>query len=103
MDWGSNGALGQWALVYLTVFVVLRPDRRDGSVSFFDAIGLWCIGLTVGVIMLIVTGWLVYGVLPNFIELLWQALLVSVLMPVVVGLRNIIRYFLMDPDDRGYL
>ena len=102
MDWGTNGALGQWAFIYLTVFTVLRPDRRENYVNFIGAVGLWVIGALIGVVMLIVTGWLVYGVLPNFPILFKQICLVSLLMPLVVITRNAIRYWLTDPHDRPF-
>jgi len=100
MDWGTNGALGQWALTYLVVFAVLRPDRRDNYVNFFGAMGMWCIGLLIGVIMLVVTGWVVYATWPNFIILFKQACLVSILMPLIIALRNLVRMMLTDPHDR---
>lgn len=102
VDWGTNGAVGQWAMIYLAIFTVLRPDRREQSVNFLGAIGLWGLGLMIGIVMLIVTGWLAYGALPNFISLMKQAMLVSVLMPLVVAIRSVTRYLLTDPHDRGY-
>jgi hypothetical protein len=47
MDWGTNGALGQWAIIYLSVFIGLRPDRRDGRVSchwlcLFEILYVYC-------------------------------------------------------------
>ncbi|MEP1230567.1 MAG: hypothetical protein ABJG88_07810 [Litorimonas sp.] len=103
LDWGTNGVLGQWAIVYLTVFAILRPNRRDHSLSFFNAVSLWCAGLAIATVMLIITGWLAYGVLPNFTTLFRQALLICAFMPVVVFTRNLVRYALMDPQDRDYL
>jgi len=102
MDWGTHGALGQWALVYLAIFSVLRPDRRDGPVRFINAIVLWLLGLLIGTGALIVTGWMVYAALPSFTVLLRQALLVSALMPFVIVIRNISRFLLTDPNDRDY-
>lgn len=103
MDWGTHGTLGQWALTYLAIFAVLRPDRRENPVRFIGAAALWAMGLLIGTVMLIVTGWLVYGVLPNFAVLFRQAILVSALMPFVIMIRNMVRFFLMDPNDRDYL
>jgi len=102
VDWGTNGALGQWAMIYLAVYAVLRPDRREQSVSFIGAVGLWLLGLLVGTVMLIVTGWIVYAALPNFVGLLKQVVLVSLLMPIVVAVRSVTRFILTDPHDRGY-
>ncbi len=102
MDWGTNGALGQWSIIYLTVFTILRPDKREGVTSFIGALALWFIGLAVGGLMLIVTGWLVYGVLPNFTVLFRQALLISILMPLIVLIRNVTRYWMTDPSERDY-
>jgi len=103
MDWGTNGALGQWAIIYLSVFIGLRPDRRDGRVSFLGAIGLWGVGLAIGALMIVITGWLVYATLPNFTVLFRQALLISIMMPLAVFIRNIVRLLLTDPQDRDYL
>lgn len=103
MDWGTNGTLGQWVLTYLAIFAVLRPDRRENAVRFIGAVGLWVMGLLIGTIMLIITGWLVYESLPNFVVLLRQALLVSALVPFVVLIRNMARFLLTDPNDRDYL
>lgn len=102
MDWITNGALGQWAMVYLTVYAVLRPDRREGAARFFVALRLWLVGMAAGALMLIFTGWVAYGTWPNFTNLFQQALLASAFMPLAVFARNLTRYLVSDPDDRDY-
>ena len=103
MDWGSQGALGQWAVIYLSLFAIMRPDRRDRPLSVFFSIKAWLMGVLIGGCALIVTGWFAYGIGPNFIVLFQQALLVTILIPAILFLRYILVYLMTDPSDRDFL
>ncbi|WP_409431846.1 hypothetical protein ACJ3XI_06365 [Litorimonas sp. RW-G-Af-16] len=102
VDWGSAGAPGQWAIIYLAVFAVLRPDRRAKPIGFVQAVQYWVVALITGLVLLVVTGWFVYGVLPNTLSLARQVGLVTVLLPIVFALRGGLRYILTDADDRDF-
>lgn len=102
IDWGSVGAPGQWALVYLTCLLVLRPDKRVNPINFSGAIKNWFIAAITAAIVISVTGWIVYGRLPDAYVLAQQAGLVTLFMPIFYLLRFMVRYVLTDPDERGY-
>lgn len=100
LDWGSGGAPGQWALVFLAVFGILRPDRRGGTLSLILAIRNWLIAALIAFIILCVTGWFVYGIWPNLNVLARQFGLITLLFPFLYLFRQLIYRFTTDPDDR---
>lgn len=102
IDWGSVGAPGQWALIYLAIFAVTRPDQRLTPLSFWIALRNWFVAVVIAVIILIVTGSFVYGAWPNFTVLAWQFGLATALLPMLYLLRRVIYYIFSQPDEMDF-
>lgn len=102
VDWGSAGAPGQWALVYLSCYAFLRPEKRGEKLSILRAILNWLVVCFVAFVVFSVTGKIVYGEWPKLNYFAEQAGLATLLLPVAFMLRQSLRYFLTDPDERGY-
>lgn len=102
VDWGSAGAPGQWALVYLAVFAVTRPDQRLAPLSFWLAIRNWFVAVVIAAIILIVSGSFVYGVWPNFAVLAWQFGAMTALLPILYLFRRVMYYIFSHPDEMEF-
>lgn len=89
-DWGTGGIVGQWALVFLIIWGFFRPELRSSPFSPIGLVFVWCVTCGLAVIVLTLTGWFVYGILPDFMSFARQILLASLLLPVVVLLRYLI-------------
>lgn len=98
-DWASGGVTGQWALVFLLVWMLLRPELRDNaySISQFMLAWLAICGFAFG--LLSVTGWFAYRVLPDYMAFSRQILLVTALLPPIFGLRHWLARFSRSDED----
>lgn len=88
LDWATLGAPGQWALVFLITFAILRPDleaRPRGVLAAYRRFGA---ALLLGVPVFIVTGWLVYRAWPDWISLVKGVSLAALILPVISFLRD---------------
>lgn len=100
-DWASGGVTGQWALVFLMTWMLLRPELRDNAYSASQFITAWLAICGLALILLSLTGWFAYRILPDFMTFVRQIALVTVLLPLIFGLRHwLARLFGSDEDWR---
>lgn len=95
------GPLGLWALVFLSVFAIFRPQRRLKPHIFGSAFSQWLAALILAIIASYLLGWFAMESRPALWPILYQALAATILFPVVYGLRHLGKLMLTDPDMRG--
>lgn len=101
LDLLSAGPLGLWALIFLSVFTILRPHMRMRPHTLSSAFGQWLLALAFAVIASYLLGWFALQSRPDTMPLLYQAIAATVLFPIVYGLRHLGKSLLSDPDMRG--
>ena len=101
LDLLSAGPLGLWSLIFLSVFVLIRPHRRLKAQTFITAFRLWLGVLAFAFVAAYLLGWFAMSSRPDFWALLYQALAAIVLFPVVYGVRHVFGSLFSDPDGGG--
>lgn len=88
LDWTSWGAPGQWPLVFLLTYALIRPDIRGSARGFGAGMTRFALALLVGVPVLILTGWAVYEAWPDWGTLGRGLVMTTCLMPILIYLRD---------------
>ncbi|MGB3456797.1 MAG: hypothetical protein WBG08_01800 [Litorimonas sp.] len=88
VDWTSWGAPGQWPLVFLLTYALIRPDARSPSRGIATGALRFIAALCVGVPVLVLTGWVVYGAWPDWGTLARGVASVLVLLPLLILVRD---------------
>jgi len=101
LDFISFGPLGLWALIYLTIFAVFRPQLRLKSYDFRQASLRWLGVLGLAIIMAFCLGWFAAQDRPAMLPLLYQGLVATVFFPCVYGIRSLLKSFFSDSEERG--
>lgn len=89
-DWGTGGILGQWALVFTVIWGLLRPELRGSPFSPIGLFFAWLLICGISVFLLSLSGWFVFGILPDFAALGRQIIVATLILPVVIFLRHIV-------------
>lgn len=88
VDWTTWGAPGQWPLVFLLTYAIIRPDINGEARGLPAGMARFALALLVGLPVLILTGWVVYDSLPDW-AVLGRGLAVAVIaMPMIILLRD---------------
>lgn len=87
-DWLSMGVPGQWALVYLLCILFFRPFDRMKPLSFTHSLRLWIGALFIALLVLTISGRIIFNDWPYWAALLQPALLATLAFPVIWILRN---------------
>ena len=100
-DWATGGVTGQWALIFVLVWGFLRPELRSSPFSPMSLFFVWLAicGLTVSILLL--SGFFVFSVFPDFAGLGRQMLLASILLPLIMLLRGPLARRFSDTEDWG--
>jgi len=98
-DWLGYGVPGQWAFVYLLLFIIIRPFERLKPLHFGQASMLWLMSSIFTAVTLTLTGRLIYGVWPDFARLLAPAFTATVLFPIFWILRQNLQSWLMRREE----
>lgn len=98
-DWATASIIGQWAFVYLVIWGVLRPDLRSSPFAPVSLFLFWLATCGLAVLLLSVTGWFVYGVLPDFRSFGRQMLVATLILPVLGVMRGVISRRFSDSED----
>lgn len=88
VDWTTWGAPGQWPLVFLLTFALIRPDVRSGARGLSAGMTRFTVSLCIGLPVFILTGWAVYESWPDW-GALGRGVVVAVLCaPFMIILRD---------------
>jgi hypothetical protein len=79
VDWTTWGAPGQWPLVFLLTYALIRPDIRMTRLT---------LALSVGLPVFILTGWTVYESWPDWGSLGRGVVVAVLLVPFMIFLRD---------------
>ena len=96
----TNEALGLRTMIYILVFAIFRPDKRLKTHIFGTAFAQWIGAIAMAILLIYLLGWIGRGTKPNLISLSYQALLATALFPLVYLGRHLLKYILVDVDDR---
>lgn len=100
-DWATGGVVGQWALVFVLIWGFLRPELRG---SPFAPIGLFLIWLAtcgLALVVLSMSGYFVFGILPDLAPLGHQMIFATLLLPLLLLLRRGLEMRFSDTEDWG--
>lgn len=88
IDWTSWGAPGQWPLIFLTTYGIIRPDFRGEARGLGAGMTRFFFALLVGVPVLVLSGWAVYEAWPDWGTLGRGLVMATLLVPVLVYMRD---------------
>ena len=100
LDLLTTETLGGRTLIYLVVFSIFRPDKRIKEHVFWPALAQWLVSVLLVLFLIYFFGWMSRGTRPEVLLLIYQAMLATAFFPVVYIVRYMMRYFLVDSDDR---
>ena len=100
-DWATGNILGQWALVFSLVWGVLRPELRSTPYSPIGISLIWLATCGLALVLLTISGWFVFRILPDFVSLGRQMILASLLLPLVLLLRHSLAKRFSERDEWG--
>lgn len=98
-DWATGGLMGQWSLIFVLVWGLMRPELRNAP---FAPLGLGLIWLAIcGLALLIISmsGLFVYGIWPDIAALGRQIIIATALLPFVMLLRRGLAMRFNDNED----
>jgi len=100
-DWASGGVPGQWVLVYTLVWMLFRPEMRDQPYAILRFIVIWILICGFATIILSLSGWVIYRVLPDFSAFAFQFVAASLPLPIILLLRHWLAHLSGDAESRG--
>lgn len=100
-DWATGGVIGQWALVFVLVWGFLRPELRGSPFAPIGLFFVWLATCGLALVILSMSGYFVFRVLPDFAALGRQMILASLLLPLVTLLRRGLAMRFNDSEDWG--
>jgi len=99
MDFLTMDALGLRSIVYLSVFVIFRPDKRLKPHIFGTAFAQWLGAILIALIIIYFLGWIAHNKPPQITALIQQAILATGMFPLIYALRYAIRKFADNQED----
>ncbi len=100
-EWATGDITGQWSLIYVLVWGVFRPEMRGTPFAPLGLVFVWGLICLVTTLVLFLTGYFVYGILPDLWPIGRQISLATLTLPLIVLLRRAILRRLKDYDDWG--
>lgn len=100
-DWGTGGILGQWALVFIVIWGLLRPETRSSPFSPIGFFFSWLTICGISFILLSLSGWFVFEILPDSTSLGRQIILATLLLPLALLLRQMIVWRIGENEAWG--
>ncbi|MEM7729215.1 MAG: hypothetical protein AAF311_08055 [Pseudomonadota bacterium] len=88
VDWTSWGAPGQWPLVFLLTYAVIRPNARSATRGLLAGLSRFAVALLIGVPVFLGTGWIVYGSFPDWAVLARGLVATFLLLPFLILVRD---------------
>jgi hypothetical protein len=98
-DWLGYGVPGQWAFLYLLLFLIIRPFERIKPLHFGQGMSLWLTSVVVGFLVLTLTGRLIYGVWPDWFRLIVPAVTATIIFPIFWLLRQNLQAWLLRREE----
>lgn len=100
-DWATGGVNGQWALVFVLIWGFLRPELRSSPFSPIVLFLVWLATCGLAIAILSLSGYFVFGILPDFASLGRQMILATLMLPLLMLLRRGLAMRFSDNDDWG--
>lgn len=100
-DWATGGIIGQWALVFTLIWGVLRPELRGAPFAPIRLLFVWFATCGLALVLLSLSGWFVFGILPDFTSLGRQMIFATLLLPIFMLLRRVVATRFGDREDWG--
>jgi len=97
-DWAIGGVPGQWALILTLGFGFFRPELRNDPYTTVQVSLVWLALAGLAVVVLWITGAFIFEIKPDMAAIGRQAILATLLLPIVLLMRRWIARWLGDPD-----
>jgi len=101
MDWATGGLRGQSSLIFVLVWGYLRPECRSAPFAPVSLFMIWILTCALAILVIAVSGYFVFGINPDFFPLLRQAILATLLFPLLILLRRMVVLRLNENDNWG--
>jgi len=88
MDWATGGIDGQWALIFVLVWGYLRPELRSAPFAPLTLLSVWLAACGLALVVVMLTGYFVFRIFPDFAVLGRQMIFATCLLPVFLLLRH---------------
>ncbi len=98
-DWATAGVIGQWALVYSVIWGVLRPELRSAPYAPVSLLVFWLAICGLAILLLSVSGWFVFGIMPDLRSLGRQMILATFVLPLISLMRGVISRRFSDSEE----
>ena len=98
VDWATLGPMGQWSLVYLVTYAVMRPDTSESGRGMAVQVARAVPALLVALPVLALTGRFVYGVWPEWTVVARGIVVFALSVPVLALGREIFASRLSGDD-----
>lgn len=98
-DWATGGVVGQWALTFTLVWMLFRPELREQPYAAVKLMLVWGLICGFAVLLLSISGWVVYRILPDPTSFALQILMATLLLPLVLLLRRWLAHLFGDADE----
>jgi len=100
-DWATGGIHGQWALIFVLVWGLLRPELRSSPFSPLNLIVNWVAICGLAIVIISISGYFVFRISPDLAALGRQMIFATAGLPIVMLLRRIISVRFNDREDWG--
>jgi len=98
--WAGGAILGQWALIFVLVWGFLRPEMRNSPYSPVKFILAWLAICALAFVVLSVSGYFVFGIMPDFHVFGRQIIMATICLPFILLLRGGLSRLFGDLEDR---
>ena len=88
VDWTTWGAPGQWPLVFLLTYALIRPDIRGSARGLASGMTRFTLALAVGLPVFVLTGWTIYESWPDWGSLGRGVVVAVILVPIMIFMRD---------------
>jgi len=100
-DWAAGDVVGQQAFLFMLVWGFLRPELLNPTLSWSRSFLVWGGICCLAIFVTTLSGWFVYGIMPDFLAFGRQLVLATMLLPVVLIVRLILEKRYSDGEDWG--
>lgn len=100
-DWATGGIVGQCVLVYILTWGFLRPELRSSPFALIGIFSVWLATCGLALVIISLSGYFVFEILPDFAPLGRQMVLATVLLPLMLLLRHGLAARFSDREDWG--
>lgn len=97
-DWGTDGIIGQWSLVFCATWGFLRPELRNDPFAPLRLLSIWFATCGLALVLVSLSGFFVYGILPDIASIGRQIICATICLPLVILFRHLVSKRMSEAD-----